>query len=82
MQQASLQQKSQPMEQLDEVVEGDQGVDVEVSNRSGQHEEAGQKGACMSSRDDAAEAAKQRSRETTPRESLGSRWISAMLESS
>jgi hypothetical protein len=83
VQQKRLHKESQPLEQLDEVIEKIRRL-MSGQHRSNQQEEVEQRRTCHSSRDAAAAAtAKQWSGWTAPEESLGSRWIStAMLGSS
>jgi hypothetical protein len=62
---------------------GDKEADVGVRKESVSMRKLDERKPARAAGDDAGEeAVEQRSRETTPRESLGSRWISATLESS
>jgi hypothetical protein len=79
-----LHKESQPLEQLDEVIEGIRRLMSRSAAETASEEEAEQRRTCHSSRaTDAAATAKQWSRWTTPENCLGSRWIStAVLGSS
>jgi hypothetical protein len=71
------------MEQLDKVIEEIRKLMLESAEELVSKRKLDERKPARAAGDDAgAEAVKQRSRETTPRESLGSRWISTTLESS
>jgi hypothetical protein len=72
---------NQPLEQLEEVIEEIRRLMLRSAQES-VSKEAEQKEACHSSREATTTTTKQWSRWTTPKNSLGSRWISTELGSS
>jgi hypothetical protein len=75
--------KSQSMKQLEEVIEEIRELMLRSAEEVISKEKLDRKGTCTSSnREDAATTTEQRSRKTTPGESLGSRRISTELGSS
>jgi hypothetical protein len=84
LQPSRLHKRNQPMKQLEEAIEEIRRLMLRSAEEAVNKEKLDRKGTCTSSREDAEATtkAKQRSRRTTPGESLGSRRISTELGSS